>query len=583
MAQRTIEAESVGEAYLALLADRGIDYLFGNSGTDFPSIIEAFAKAGGDKTKAPIPVTVPHENLAVAMAHGYYAVTGRPQAVMFHVNVGTANGITGVLNAARDNVPILFTAGRTPINETDAQGARSVFIHWGQEMFDQAGMLREAVKWDYELRTPQQLETVVDRALGLAMTEPRGPVYLSLPREVLADAPGHFSFEDGAGRRGAATAPAPDPAAIENAAALLAGAENPLIVTANVGRDPGAFADFATLAERYALPVVSYRPRCLCLASDHPMHVGYEPAPFLKDADVILVLDCDVPWIPSLHAVNPAAKVILMGADPLFAQYPIRGFPADLAITGASPLALPAMIEAMAGHQKAAADRISSRRRRVSKLRAAQGEQLAAARAAAAESTPMSAPWLAHCVDRAKGAEDIVVSEAQLPIAHMSFTEHGTYQATPPAGGLGWGLGAALGVKLGAPDRTVISVVGDGAYMFGGPTPAHYVSASMDLPLLTVILNNHMWGSVRKATLGLYPDGAAAKSNRAPLTYFDPVPEYHRVVEASGGYGEKVETPAELPAALDRAMAVVNGEGRQAVLNVVTSYADSQALADARR
>jgi len=578
----TIEADSLGEAYLALLADRGIDYLFGNSGTDFPSIIEALAKAAGDKAKAPIPVTVPHENLAVAMAHGYYAITGRPQAVMFHVNVGTANGITGVLNAARDNVPILFTAGRTPINESDAQGARSVFIHWGQEMFDQAGMLREAVKWDYELRTPQQLETVVDRALSLAMTEPRGPVYLSLPREVLAETPGRFTYVS-AGRRGAATAPAPDPAALANAAALLAGAENPLIVTANVGRDPGAFARFAELCERFALPAVSYRPRCLCLSTDHPMHVGYEPAPFLKDADVILVLDCDVPWIPSLHALNPAAKVIMMGADPLFARYPIRGFPADLAITGASPLALPALIDALAGHETAAAARISARRKRVAKLRAAQQEHLAAVRSAAAESTPMSAPWLAHCIEQVKGAADVVVSEAQLPIAHMSFTEHGTYHATPPAGGLGWGLGAALGIKLGAPERTVISVVGDGAYMFGGPTPAHYVSASMGLPLLTVILNNQMWGSVRKATLGLYPDGAAARSNRAPLTYFDPVPEYHRVVEASGGYGEKVETPAELPAALDRAMAVVEGEGRQAVLNVMTSYADSQALADARR
>jgi len=582
MGQSTTNAESVGEAYLSLLADRGIDYLFGNSGTDFPSIIEALAKAGGDKTKAPIPVTVPHENLAVAMAHGYYAVTGRPQAVMFHVNVGTANGITGVLNAARDNVPILFTAGRTPINESGARGARSVFIHWGQEMFDQAGMLREAVKWDYELRNAGQLESVVDRALSLAMTEPRGPVYLSLPREVLAEEP-EPKNGTGAGQGGAATAPAPDPEAISRAAEILADAENPVIVTASVGRDPVAFAKFSELAERFALPVVSYRPRCLCLASDHPMHVGFEPAPFVKDADAILVLDCDVPWIPSLHPVNPKAKVILMGADPLFSSYPIRSFPADLAITAASPLALLALIKAMEGHENAAKGRIAARREKIANLRGIQGEQLAAARAASAESSPMSAPWLAHCLDQVKGADDIVVSEAQLPIAHMSFTKHGTYYGTPPAGGLGWGLGAALGVKLGAPDRTVISVVGDGSYMFGGPTPAHYVSASMGLPLLTVILNNSMWGSVRKATLGLYPDGAAAKSNRAPLTYFDPVPEYHKVVEASGGYGEKVETPGDLPAALDRALAVVKGEGRQAVLNVITSYADSQALADARR
>ena len=259
---------------------------------------------------------------------------------------------------------------------------------------------------------------------------------------MLAEEPEHFSYDDGGGRRGAATAPAPDPAAIESAAKLLADAENPLIVTASVGRNPGAFADFAAFAERYALPVVSYRPRCLCLSSDHPMHVGFEPAPFLKDADVVLVLDCDVPWIPSLHAVNPAAKVILMGADPLFGHYPIRGFPADLAITGASPLALPALTEAFAGHETEAADRISSRRKRIAGYRAAQAEQLGAALAATAESTPMSAPWLAYCIDQAKGADDIVVSEAQLPIAHMSFTKHGTYHATPARRG-GWAGGSA--------------------------------------------------------------------------------------------------------------------------------------------
>ena len=136
----------------------------------------------------PEPVVVPHENAAVGMAHGYYLVTGRPQAVMVHVNVGMANALMGLLNAARDNVPIFFTSGRTPLTESGRLGSRDLPIHWGQEMYDQAGMLREYVKWDYELRYGEQVETIVDRALAIAMGEPRGPVYLSLPREALAAA-----------------------------------------------------------------------------------------------------------------------------------------------------------------------------------------------------------------------------------------------------------------------------------------------------------------------------------------------------------------------------------------------------------
>ena len=104
----------------------------------------------------PRPILVPHENLAVAMAHGAYAMTGRPQAVMVHVNVGTGNTINNLINLSRDRVPLILAAGRTPITEKGAFGSRSRQIHWGQEMFDQAGMLREIVKWDYELRTPGQ-------------------------------------------------------------------------------------------------------------------------------------------------------------------------------------------------------------------------------------------------------------------------------------------------------------------------------------------------------------------------------------------------------------------------------------------
>jgi acetolactate synthase I/II/III large subunit len=209
MPRKGVAVDNVAEAYLALLADRGVEYLFANAGTDFAPLVEAFAKAARTGTPVPQPVLATHENLAFSMAHGYAIVTRRVPAVMVHVSVGTANGVCGALNAARDNVPILFTAGRSPLTESGLPGARDVYIHWAQEMFDQAGMLREIVKWDYELRNGEQLETVIDRALSIATTSPGGPVYLSLPREVLAaplpgfsyDSPGPPRLRRAAGRR----------------------------------------------------------------------------------------------------------------------------------------------------------------------------------------------------------------------------------------------------------------------------------------------------------------------------------------------------------------------------------------------
>jgi acetolactate synthase-1/2/3 large subunit len=353
MPKKTIQPETVAEAYLTLLKDRGVDYLFGNAGTDFASIIEALSKSVAEGTSAPTAITVPHENLGVAMAHGYYLATGRPQAVMVHVNVGTANGICGVMNAARENVPILFTSGRTPLTEEGVRGGRSIFIHWGQEMFDQAGTVREMVKWDYELRNADQLESVVDRAISLAMTEPRGPAYLQLPREVLAADPGAFTY-DSPTRRPAARPPAADPNAIDQAAEWIAAAQNAVIITASYGQDGSTVGALSTLTERFALPVIAYRPRYMCLPTDHPMHMGYEPAGAIKEADVIVVLDCDVPWIPNLHKTNPDAKIVHIGVDPLFRKYPVRGFRGDLTIAGSSLTAIIALTDALDARAKSA-------------------------------------------------------------------------------------------------------------------------------------------------------------------------------------------------------------------------------------
>jgi acetolactate synthase-1/2/3 large subunit len=557
---------NVAAAYLALLADRGVDYLFGNAGTDFAPLIEAYSQAAQTGVAVPQPILATHENLAVTMAHGYGMISRRIPAVMVHVSVGTANMICAALNAARENVAILLTAGRSPLTETGLLGARDGYIHWAQEMYDQAGMIREIVKWDYELRNAEQLTTVVDRALAIAATEPRGPVYLSLPREVIA-APVSEPERPSPSRLGPAAPPAPDATAVAAAAQLLAQVASPLIVTANAGRDAAAFTALTRFVERFAVPVVQHRPRYLSLPSSHPMNLGFAPADLVATADVIMVLEADVPWIPSRVAPAADCKVIQCGLDPLFARYPIRGFPCDLAITGSTAAIISALTAAL--EDTVDSESVARRRRAVKDERDALTASRQRALEAGARKTPLDPAWVSHCIDRAKDPHSIVINEYTLFLEHCSFESPDLYFGSSSASGLGWGAGAALGAKLARPQSQVIAVLGDGAYMFCNPAAAHHASALHGLPVLFVVMNNAMWGAVQRSTFAMYPDGLASKSNAPPFVGLGKLPAFERICEAAGGYGERVEDPAALPGALQRALTVVRNEGRQALLNVI--------------
>src|SRR5690606_32091977 len=228
-------------------------HVFANAGTDFAPIIEALVKLRHDAGSLPQFITVPHENLAVAMAHGYYLVTGKPAGVMVHVTVGTANTVCALMNAYRDEVPVLLMAGRTPITQRGHIASRTHPIHWGQENFDQAGIVREYTKWNFELRAGQPVDEVVGRALDVALAEPRGPVYLMLPREVLAN-PAVADPDAPAVHAPILAEPQPSPSHVEAVAEWIAAAEWPLIVTSHVGRDLAAAAALAELADAFAIP-----------------------------------------------------------------------------------------------------------------------------------------------------------------------------------------------------------------------------------------------------------------------------------------------------------------------------------------
>ena len=561
----TFKPETAADAWLGLLAARGIEYLFANGGTDFAPVVEAYAKGQKLGWRLPEIVIVPHENMGVAMAHGYTMVTGRPQAMMVHVGVGTANSMNGLINASRQNIPILFTAGRTPITESGAlPAARNNYIHWAQEHFDQGGMLREFMKWDYELRHAEQVETVIDRALAIAKSEPQGPVYVTLPREILASDFSKISFSENS-TLVAASPPAPDPDVLEEAARLLSAAQNPLLITANGGRTAESSRALAQLAEAFAIPVIHYRPRHLALSTEHPLHCGWDPHALLKDADVVLVVDCDVPWIPKEGGPRAQARVIHLGPDPLFARYPLRSFRTDLALTGAVTQTLHALRERTKKHAASSA-KIEERRKNINKL----SEETRGKSRSGFDPMPASitGKWLSACVNRVLDDDTILVNEYPTVLEEMTIREPGRYFGNASAGGLGWGLGAALGAKLASPGKTVICALGDGAYMFGNPTAGHYVSEAMRLPVLFVIANNARWAAVHRSTLSTYPKGFAYERAKPPFATLEPSPRFEHVIQASGGHGERVTEPKELMPALERALKIVKNEKRQALLNV---------------
>jgi acetolactate synthase-1/2/3 large subunit len=556
---------TAAEAYLTALHANGVRQVFANGGTDFAPLIEALVRMQNEGRPAPRFVTVPHENVAMGMAQGFSKVSGDPSVVMVHVNVGTANAVCGMMNASRDNVPVLLAAGRTPLTETGHAGSRDNNIHWMQENFDQSAMVREHAKWEYELRAGQPVASIVQRAFDIAMSEPRGPVYLTLPREVLGDELADAGPPPRARALGAIVA-APSADAIDQAADLIAGAQWPIIVAGRSGRLPGGFAALSELALEYALPVFNCE-YASNLPTSNPMWMGLQSPKTIGEADAILIIDAAVPWIPRNVELRKDVKLIHLAHDPFFGRIPFRGFEMDLAIAGDPVAGMRMLRKALAARAKAGRS-LAARRPRVAERRSQFEDARRAELEKASGSRPITSVFASHAINQVKGRHDIVVTELGAAPSILEFEEPGCLIGTS-SGGLGMGLGQALGAKLAAPERNVIATVGDGSYMFGCPTAAHFVGRSENLPTLTMIMNNSQWYAVKAAALRMYPNGAASKSNAPPVTDLGPSPDYEKIVEACGGWGERVEDPAKLIPALERAFVKMQ-DGQSVTLNVIS-------------
>jgi len=557
---------SAGGALFGKLKALGVDYVFANSGTDFPPIIEGLIEARDRGIDLPQAVTIPHEHVAIGMAHGYYQISGKCQAVMLHTNVGLANAATGAINAACDQIPMFLMSGRTPVTEAGRFGSRTVPIGWGQEMYDQTSLVREVCKWEYELRFPEQVTSTLDRGWSIANSTPKGPVYLSLPREVLCEECSAEGLN-----RSSTMAPSmvsPERDALKQAAAALARAKHPLIIAQRGTGTVSAFSALKTLVEDWAIPLSHYWANQVSIPMSSPMHVSWWPDELLQEADVILVINALAPWWPDRAAPSSDATIIQLGPDPLFARSsPMRTFRSDITLAGETSTALPELIDHVNQHNRPS-KLIEARRQRITSI---SNQERKAVRQTAENgcTSPMSKEWVSHCLGQLiKDRKCSVFHELGCPLPALEVEQHQNYFQEPHSGGLGWCLPAAMGAQLADPERLVFATMGDGSYMFANPTACHQVCEALELPVITLVLNNEEWGAVRHSVEGLYKSGMATKSNDVPLTSLRPSPDFTLTAQASGAYTETVTNGNALTAALERAIEVATEEKRQVLLNI---------------
>ena len=566
-----VPVEDAAEAFVEMLVHNGIEHIFINSGTDTFPIQEAVVRMNEQERPVPRFILCIDEVTAMFAAQGYFQRTGRPQVVLVHVDAGTAQIGGAYHDVQRDRSGVIVCAGRAPTTIGNARpGSKDMVIHWGQEQLDQHGIVRTFTKWDYELRSVDSLNWVVQKAVQVATSEPAGPVYLTLPRELLMT-PMESVAVPPPSRHAKPIAPAPDPAAIDTLAEWLVAAERPLILAGTPGRHPEAVADIVRLAELIGAPVTGAVHTRLNLPTRHYLNAVTCDPPTVKEADVLLVLDHDAAWVPDEESLEPAGKVAWIDIDPSKDTIPLWSFPADLLIHAATRKALPALLEALERRMTdAARARVDARnavyRSNTERYRSEQAARVASVR----DARPIDPLWVAHCLEQAMDDETIVVNEGMSGgHAFNIVTDSRQPGSVFGSGGssLGYGLGAALGIKLAAPEKTVVCLEGDGAFIFARPTSAFWAAEKYALPFLTIIFNNSSHMATRNSWNRWYPNGAGPRTNDFAAVDIDPSPDYDVLVQACRGYGERVEDPAQVPGAIERGLERVRA-GQAAVLDV---------------
>lgn len=529
--------------------------------------------------------------VALSMADGYARLTGKPQCVIVHVDVGTQGLAAAVHNASCGRAPVLIFAGLSPYTlEGEMRGSRTEYIHWIQDVPDQKQIVAQYCRYAGEIKTGKNIKQMVNRALQFATSDPKGPVYLVGAREVMEEEIQPYQVNQNVW---APVSPAAlPPQGVEMIASELITAKEPLAIVGYTGRSASAAKELVTLADTVkGLRVLDTGGCDMCFPADHPgalgMRFGSHDA--IKTADFILVVDCDVPWIPTQCKPSDSAKIVHIDVDPLKQQIPVFYIPSIATFRADSATAFKQLNEYISSHKELSqtvnSEEFASRRKRLEEEHKKRQEAITqlAATPDGGDAAHLNVSYLISQVRKQCPADTIWVIEA---VTLTAFVADQIGSTLPNSwincggGGLGWSGGGALGIKLATDDqhggkgkgKFVCQIVGDGTYLFSVPGSVYWISRRYNIPVLTIVLNNKGWNAPRRSMLLVHPDGYGSKATNEDLNIsFAPTPDYSGIAKAAAGgelWAGCAGTVGELTRLLPQAV--------ESVLNGTTAVLEAQ-------
>jgi benzoylformate decarboxylase len=533
------------QAFLEILKTEGVSVMFGNPGTTELPLMDGLAREPGIRY-----VLALQEAVAIAMADGYAQASGGLAAVNVHVSPGLGNAMGMLYDAYKAHSPLLLTAGQHDQCFTVTEP-----ILWS----DLPPVAAPYVKWSTEAHRLEDLPRIVRRAVKSALAQPSGPVFLSLPVDVLNAERDQLDLL-------APTRVAPkiigDRAAVDAAARKLVAAGAPLIVAGDAVAHSDALAELVELAELLGAPVMLEGVGSTCnFPFTHPLYAGSMPrlgAPIkglLMRHDLLFSVGGDLFTLSLPSDVDPmpaGLDVIHLDVDPWELG---KNYPASIAIQGDPKATLPELTEAIRRHAGKTGHKDALKRREtLAGTHARDREDLTRRAVDEAKKNPMGPLALVHAVSQAVPDDVVVIDEAissapgirnffRCADAKSFFGLRG--------GGIGWGLPAALGVKLALPHRPVVALVGDGSAMY--TAQALWTAAHDSIAVVYVIFNNASYRILKERTKAL--KGFSAEDDKYVAMDLDrPLIDYIGLARSLGVPGERVEKAADVGAAVGRAL-----------------------------
>jgi len=575
MTMKDDSGTTVAERVIERARCLGIKYIFANLGSDHPAFIEAFAKLSRQSKPMPRVIICPHEMTALSAAHGYAMVTREPQLVLVHVDVGTQNLGGSIHNAARGRVPAMIVAGLCPVTDSRGlTGSRNEFIHYIQDAPRQQEIVNQYVKWSYEVRAADMIEKILLRGIQISTTPPDGPVYITGAREIW-DTAVAASAESEGNWQPARAAGLPAEAASEIYRSLCE-SRCPIIITSYIGREPRAVELLVELSERLGIGVCEVSSQYMNFPGDHSNHLGYRRNAFVGEADLILMIDVDVPWIPSLVSPADGARIFHIDIDPLKQSLGYWHFPASGTYQANSGDALAQLLAIEDASSLSGAGR-AARLAWIGEVKKRPGSDN---RLGPDAGGAITAEELTAAVRELVTDRTIVVAEAPssgetIPSV-LQMNRPGSY-FTSGGSGLGFAINAAIGAKLADQGAEVIALVGDGSYQFGVPSSTYWVASTYRTPFLTIIYNNGGWYSPKLSATWVHPEGEAVETD----AFWVNMTAGARLGDIAAACGEtasfRVRERGSLRGILESALQEVRS-GRSAVVDVVITPMSGQVL-----